>query len=93
VDSLTTRGDSVLVLDYFSTGSRANLEHALSSNLVERGGDEHPDGGTAGWPVLVIGALRLGTPVLDTLLAVVSRTRRGVSMVTAGRDHLTHGFT
>jgi hypothetical protein len=43
-----------------------------------------------GWPVLVIGALLLGVPVLDTLLVVVSRTRRGVSLVTAGRDHLTH---
>jgi UDP-GlcNAc:undecaprenyl-phosphate/decaprenyl-phosphate GlcNAc-1-phosphate transferase len=43
-----------------------------------------------GWPVLLIGALLLGIPVLDTLLVIVSRTRRGVSMVTAGRDHLTH---
>jgi UDP-glucose 4-epimerase len=35
VDGLTTRGDSVLVLDDLSTGVRENLEHALSSNLVE----------------------------------------------------------
>jgi nucleoside-diphosphate-sugar epimerase len=35
VDGLTMRGDSVLVLDDFSTGDRRNLEHALSSNLVE----------------------------------------------------------
>jgi UDP-glucose 4-epimerase len=35
VDSLTTRGDSVLVLDDLSTGSRQNLEHALSSDLVD----------------------------------------------------------
>jgi UDP-glucose 4-epimerase len=35
VDGLTTRGDSVLVLDDFSTGDRSNLEHALSSNLLE----------------------------------------------------------
>jgi UDP-glucose 4-epimerase len=35
VDSLTTRGDSVLVLDDLSTGSRENLEHALSSELVD----------------------------------------------------------
>lgn len=93
MDSLTTRGDSVLVLDHFSTGSRANLEHALSSNLVAAVAMNIPTEERLGWPVLVIGALRLGTPVLDTLLAVVSRTRRGVSMVTAGRDHLTHGFT
>jgi UDP-GlcNAc:undecaprenyl-phosphate GlcNAc-1-phosphate transferase len=43
-----------------------------------------------GWPVLLIGGLLLAIPVLDTLLVVVSRTRRGVSLVTAGRDHLTH---
>jgi UDP-GlcNAc:undecaprenyl-phosphate GlcNAc-1-phosphate transferase len=43
-----------------------------------------------GWPVLLVAALLLGLPVLDTLLVVVSRTRRGVSIVTAGRDHLTH---
>jgi UDP-GlcNAc:undecaprenyl-phosphate/decaprenyl-phosphate GlcNAc-1-phosphate transferase len=43
-----------------------------------------------GWPVLLIGALLLGIPVLDTLLVIVSRTRRGVSVVTGGRDHLTH---
>jgi UDP-glucose 4-epimerase len=35
VDGLMMRGDSVLVLDDFSTGDRRNLEHALSSNLVE----------------------------------------------------------
>jgi UDP-GlcNAc:undecaprenyl-phosphate/decaprenyl-phosphate GlcNAc-1-phosphate transferase len=43
-----------------------------------------------GWPVLLVAALLLAIPVLDTLLVVVSRTRRGVSVVTAGRDHLTH---
>lgn len=35
VDALTTRGDSVLVLDDLSTGSRNNLEHLLDSDLVE----------------------------------------------------------
>jgi UDP-glucose 4-epimerase len=35
VDALTTRGDSVLVLDDLSTGRRENLEFALGSNLVE----------------------------------------------------------
>jgi UDP-GlcNAc:undecaprenyl-phosphate/decaprenyl-phosphate GlcNAc-1-phosphate transferase len=43
-----------------------------------------------GWPVLLIGAMLLGLPVLDTLLVVVSRTRRGVSVATGGLDHLTH---
>jgi UDP-glucose 4-epimerase len=35
VDALTTRGDSVLVLDDLSTGRRENLEHVLDSDLVE----------------------------------------------------------
>jgi UDP-glucose 4-epimerase len=35
VDAFTTRGDSVLVLDDLSTGSAANLESAMRSNLVE----------------------------------------------------------
>ena len=35
VESLTTRGDSVLVLDDLSTGDRENLEAALSTSLVE----------------------------------------------------------
>jgi UDP-GlcNAc:undecaprenyl-phosphate/decaprenyl-phosphate GlcNAc-1-phosphate transferase len=55
---------------------------ALAMNIPV---DEH-----LGWPVLLVAALLLGIPVLDTLLVVVSRTRRRVSLVTAGRDHLTH---
>jgi UDP-GlcNAc:undecaprenyl-phosphate GlcNAc-1-phosphate transferase len=43
-----------------------------------------------GWPVLLVAALLLGVLVLDTLLVVVSRTRRGIALVTAGRDHLSH---
>jgi UDP-GlcNAc:undecaprenyl-phosphate GlcNAc-1-phosphate transferase len=49
-----------------------------------------PVGEQLGWTVLLVAALLLAIPVLDTLLVVVSRTRRGVSIVTAGRDHLTH---
>jgi UDP-GlcNAc:undecaprenyl-phosphate/decaprenyl-phosphate GlcNAc-1-phosphate transferase len=49
-----------------------------------------PVDGAVGWPALLIGALLLGIPVLDTLLVVVSRTRRRVSIATGGRDHLTH---
>jgi UDP-glucose 4-epimerase len=35
VDALTTRGDSVLVLDDLSTGRRDNLEHVLDAGQVE----------------------------------------------------------
>jgi UDP-GlcNAc:undecaprenyl-phosphate/decaprenyl-phosphate GlcNAc-1-phosphate transferase len=43
-----------------------------------------------GAPILLVGALLLAIPVLDTMLVVVSRTRRHVSLATGGRDHLTH---
>ena len=39
--------------------------------------------------VLVAG-LPVGVAILDTTLVSVSRTRRGVSLVTGGRDHLSH---
>jgi UDP-glucose 4-epimerase len=35
VDALTTRGDSVLVLDDLSTGRLENLQHSLDTDLVE----------------------------------------------------------
>ena len=44
----------------------------------------------AEWQALVMGLLLVGVPALDTCLVVVSRRRRGVSIFTAGRDHLTH---
>jgi UDP-GlcNAc:undecaprenyl-phosphate GlcNAc-1-phosphate transferase len=34
--------------------------------------------------------LLVGLPVLDTTLVVISRRRRGLSVLTGGRDHLTH---
>ncbi len=44
----------------------------------------------AEWQALVMGLLLVGVPALDTCLVMVSRRRRGVSILTAGRDHLTH---
>ena len=44
----------------------------------------------SGWPAVLGASLLIGIPVLDTLLVTVSRTRRGVSLLTGGRDHLTH---
>jgi UDP-GlcNAc:undecaprenyl-phosphate GlcNAc-1-phosphate transferase len=35
-------------------------------------------------------ALLVGLVILDTTLVVVSRRRRGVTLLTGGRDHLTH---
>ena len=42
------------------------------------------------WQALVMGLLLVGVPALDTCLVVVSRRRRGVPILTGGRDHLTH---
>ena len=39
---------------------------------------------------LFTGALMAGLVILDTALVTVSRTRRGVTLVTGGRDHLSH---
>jgi UDP-GlcNAc:undecaprenyl-phosphate GlcNAc-1-phosphate transferase len=42
------------------------------------------------WQALVVGLLLVGLPALDTSLVVISRRRKGVSILTGGRDHLTH---
>ncbi len=42
------------------------------------------------WPALIVGLLLVGVPAFDTWLVIVSRTRRGISVLTGGRDHLTH---
>ena len=42
------------------------------------------------WQALIAGLLLVGIPALDTCLVMVSRRRRGLSILTGGRDHLTH---
>jgi UDP-GlcNAc:undecaprenyl-phosphate/decaprenyl-phosphate GlcNAc-1-phosphate transferase len=42
------------------------------------------------WRSLLVGLLLVGIPALDTSLVIVSRRRRGVSVLLGGRDHLTH---
>jgi UDP-GlcNAc:undecaprenyl-phosphate GlcNAc-1-phosphate transferase len=44
----------------------------------------------AGDANLLTGALLAGVAILDTALVSVSRLRRGVTLMTGGRDHLTH---
>jgi UDP-GlcNAc:undecaprenyl-phosphate GlcNAc-1-phosphate transferase len=43
-----------------------------------------------GWPVLLTASLLLAIPVLDTLLVIVSRSRRRIALTQGGQDHLTH---
>jgi UDP-GlcNAc:undecaprenyl-phosphate/decaprenyl-phosphate GlcNAc-1-phosphate transferase len=45
---------------------------------------------TVAWQSLLVALLLVGIPALDTSLVIVSRRRRGVSLLTGGRDHLTH---
>ncbi len=47
----------------------------------------HSPAGSAG---VLVGALLVGLPILDVTLVSVSRTRRHVSLLTGGRDHLSH---
>ena len=44
----------------------------------------------AEWQALAIGVLLVGVPALDTGLVMISRRRRGLSIVQGGQDHLTH---
>lgn len=47
-------------------------------------------GGRGHWAALLAAVMLAGLPILDTTLVVVSRVRRGISVLTGGRDHLTH---
>lgn len=47
----------------------------------------HSQAGKAG---ILVGALLVGLPILDTALVSFSRLRRGVTLMTGGRDHLSH---
>ena len=42
------------------------------------------------WQSLAMGLLFVGLPVIDTTLVIISRRRRGIPLLTGGRDHLTH---
>jgi UDP-GlcNAc:undecaprenyl-phosphate GlcNAc-1-phosphate transferase len=44
-----------------------------------------PAQGELGWVLLLV-----GIPIIDTTLVVMSRTRQGISVLTGGRDHLSH---
>lgn len=42
------------------------------------------------WQALAMGLLFVGIPAVDTCLVMFSRRRRGIPLLTGGRDHLTH---
>jgi UDP-GlcNAc:undecaprenyl-phosphate/decaprenyl-phosphate GlcNAc-1-phosphate transferase len=45
---------------------------------------------TVAWHSLLVALLLVAVPALDMCLVIISRRRRGVSVLTGGRDHLTH---
>ena len=45
---------------------------------------------TVAWRSLLVALLLVAVPALDMALVIVSRRRRGVSVLTGGQDHLTH---
>lgn len=47
-------------------------------------------GDPAGGAALIVGGMIVGLFIFDTTLVVVSRSRQGIPLVTAGRDHVTH---
>jgi UDP-GlcNAc:undecaprenyl-phosphate/decaprenyl-phosphate GlcNAc-1-phosphate transferase len=49
-----------------------------------------PETEAFGWELLPVIAVLVGLPALDTALVIVSRLRRGVPLLSGGRDHLTH---
>jgi UDP-GlcNAc:undecaprenyl-phosphate GlcNAc-1-phosphate transferase len=49
-----------------------------------------PEAEGLGWQLVPVTAVLVGLPALDTALVIVSRLRRGVSVLSGGRDHLSH---
>ena len=47
-------------------------------------------GAAAQEQALTLGLLLVAVPAFDTALVIVSRRRKGISVLTGGRDHLTH---
>ncbi len=70
---------------FLGDGGSMPLGFAVAALAMIGAGDAAP-----AWQALALGLLLVGIPALDTTLVVVSRRRRGLSVLTAGRDHLTH---
>lgn len=70
---------------FLGDGGSMPLGFAVAALAMIGAGDTAP-----AWQAVALGLLLVGVPALDTTLVVVSRRRRGLSVLTAGRDHLTH---
>jgi UDP-GlcNAc:undecaprenyl-phosphate GlcNAc-1-phosphate transferase len=70
---------------FLGDGGSMPVGFALAAIVMLAAGSSGP-----AWQALAIGILLVGVLVVDTCLVIVSRTRRGISILTGGRDHLTH---
>jgi UDP-GlcNAc:undecaprenyl-phosphate GlcNAc-1-phosphate transferase len=70
---------------FLGDGGSMPLGFAVASLAMIGAGNAAP-----AWQGVALGLLLVGVPTLDTTLVVVSRRRRGLSVLTGGRDHLTH---
>ena len=70
---------------YLGDGGSMPLGFAVAALIMAATAGGHPP--LAG---PLAGVLLAGIPILDTTLVTVSRRRRGVSVMTGGRDHVTH---
>jgi UDP-GlcNAc:undecaprenyl-phosphate/decaprenyl-phosphate GlcNAc-1-phosphate transferase len=70
---------------FLGDGGSMPVGFAASVVVMEAAGTS-----TAAWRSLLVALLLIAIPALDMTLVIVSRRRRGVSVLTGGRDHLTH---
>jgi UDP-GlcNAc:undecaprenyl-phosphate GlcNAc-1-phosphate transferase len=70
---------------FLGDGGSMPIGFALAVLVMMAAADRGP-----AWQTLAMGLLLVGVPALDTCLVIVSRTRRGISVLQGGRDHLTH---
>jgi UDP-GlcNAc:undecaprenyl-phosphate/decaprenyl-phosphate GlcNAc-1-phosphate transferase len=70
---------------FLGDGGSLPIGFAIAALAMEGIASEGP-----AWQTLAMGLLFVGIPALDTALVIVSRRRRGLSVATGGRDHLTH---
>jgi len=70
---------------FLGDGGSMPIGFALAALVMAGAGSAAP-----AWQALAIGLLLVGVPALDSALVTISRRRRGIPLLTGGRDHLTH---
>ncbi|HYH62506.1 MAG TPA: MraY family glycosyltransferase [Solirubrobacterales bacterium] len=76
---------------FLGDGGSMPLGMALALLIMGTPGPmSEPGGGALGLGLILVVVLLVGLPAFDTALVIRSRVRRSVSVLTGGRDHLTH---